>query len=123
MFSDCLESSKTHAKTGENCRNSDLGYLTGDYWTATITKGEPQQRTEFIHTPSCGPWTEHRRRDSHLIPAGEGDLHRRVSLHCPPSTADSAWESVHRISPSFPRRIGGDVSTVQEKKRKYRHQQ
>ena len=55
-----------------------------------------------------------------LVPAGEADLRRRARI----------LEALGRVGASYlgfaslsPRRIGGDVSTVQEKKRKHCDQQ
>src|SRR5262249_3387110 len=116
---------KTHAKAREKWGKDRDRPLTAAAGTATITYDESQQHQEFMNTPSSGPWTEH--RPLRLTPdscRGRGSSPARFASKALSCSSPSAWESVHWNGASrFPRRIGGDASTVQEKKRKYRHQQ
>src|SRR5439155_24369435 len=80
--SGCSDSRKTHAKAEKKWGKYGASPLTGLDETATITNEEPQQRPGVRqHSQFIIDGLSAARRDSHLIPAGEGDLHRRVLLH------------------------------------------
>ena len=71
--------------------------MTGLASTARISNDEPQQRQEFGPHPAVNAELNAARRDSRLVPAGEGDLHRRVSLFR--ALAVNAWEPVFQVRP------------------------
>src|SRR5262249_33988809 len=74
-----------HAEVHEKTGRKEPRPLTVSVTPATITSNETQQRVGFTRLPSDESRTESVRRDSYLVPPGEGDLHPRASLPSPAS--------------------------------------
>src|SRR2546423_14246358 len=90
--------------------------LPGCLHVDTIEMDRTQERTEFM--PSRGGTNQTPTAESILILPGKVVA---LPAYFPRGALNGAntWESVPRTCPTFPRRIGGDVSTVQLKKRKH----
>src|SRR5437879_5333544 len=101
-----------HAKAQEKRGKRLARPLTLSVTPARINSNETQQCLEFMPLPPAVDGVNAVRRDSCLVPPGEGDLHRRVRVPSPASVLRVGISSPG-TAPSFPRRIGGDVSTVQ----------
>src|SRR5262245_50313523 len=115
--------SKTHAKMAQKIEKDGSRPLTGASRTDKVTNDEVSA------APGVPAHSQQRhvdrRRPLRLSPGssrGRGSSPARF-FDEPLERGGNAWEPDSRIGPSTSRRIGGDVSTVQEKKRKYRHQQ
>lgn len=67
------------------------GDLTHSLFRYRVMMMRSQQRQEFMPLPAAVHGPNAVRRDSRLVPAGEGDLHRRVPF-CPSSRCSNAWE-------------------------------
>lgn len=68
---------KTHAKARENGPKGGFRPLTDYVATYTLMMMRSQQRLEFVLLPAAMHGPNAVRRDSRLVPSGEGDLHRR----------------------------------------------